>query len=149
MPIPYHARFVVMVGQRDGVNLVFNTPGNEAFVPESNVVFVRNIPRVKTNDDGWADTDPTQGIVTLKEAPEKDDSVMMLYAASDAAAEVTTMSGTIDARDDLAGSLIETDVLVGTIAQAETLSGTLEAQTDLSGVVREIDNIYGTLVEVP
>lgn len=140
-----YARLDQLAGDRDGSNTVFVTPGGLAYVDGGNVVFVRGLPRVQGNDDGWTNTDPQNGVVTLNEAPLQDDEVQMLYAVA-TGDDVSPLTGSIDAIDDIAGS-IEEVALAGSIEESAELAGALEAVA-LTGAIEESGELAGLLVEV-
>ena len=71
------AHFEQPVGIIDGINVVFTT--SAAYIPGSIVVFLRGIPRVAAWEDGWFETDPTTGTVTLKEPPVLGDDVQFMW----------------------------------------------------------------------
>lgn len=64
MPVP---RFEVPVGVINGLNTVFTV--SRPYLPGTTAVFLNGLLQEKSLDDGWLETDPSGGIVTLKEAP--------------------------------------------------------------------------------
>ena len=71
------ARFDVLSGTIDGANQVFTTPA--PYAAGSTALFLNGQLKLDTNDDGWVETDPATGVLTLKEAPLAGDVVQAFY----------------------------------------------------------------------
>jgi hypothetical protein len=67
-----------LTGTVDGTNRDFTA--STSFVSGSEVVFLRGLPRVRTNDDGWVVLNAALGQIRLNEAPLPGDMVEMLWA---------------------------------------------------------------------
>lgn len=123
----YLAKIEDLVGAVDGVNREFATPGGEAFVLMSEVVFVRGLPRVRTWDDGWTVLDADAGLVRLNEAPLAGDAVAMLYATEiPDLTEVTEIVGRVDLANTTRGQVQTHDLLGVAVRGGETLSGSVD-----------------------
>lgn len=143
----YLAKIEPLVGTVDGVNTVFTTPGGEAYIDGGNVVFLRGLPRVMAWDDGWANTDPANGVVTLKEPPLTGDDVQMLYAVQvvGVETEVTEISGHIIADDLVDGALGAVEELDGDTVFIEALDGSLASTSEITGALDATAGISGTI----
>ena len=64
MPLPH---FEVPTGVIDGVNTVFNV--SQAYRPGTTAVFLTGLLLRADYDDGWTESDPSTGEITLKEPP--------------------------------------------------------------------------------
>jgi len=60
-------RFEVPVGLIDGVNKVFVL--SMPYGPGATALFRNGILQERSLDDGWVETNPDTGVITLKEAP--------------------------------------------------------------------------------
>jgi hypothetical protein len=65
MPNP---RFEVPAGLVNGVNKIFTLP--VPYGHGTTAVFINGLLQERSLDDGWYETDPDTGVITLKEAPE-------------------------------------------------------------------------------
>lgn len=145
-------RFEVALGVVDGVNVVFTTP--TPYVGGSVAVFLNGQLKRADFMDGWVETNPSLGVVTLLMAPEPaafgnpDDVVQVFYLDSSSPVlpetEVTPLRGTIRATDDLEGQFVEFEPffgsllddgvgLVGQVGGLEEIGGSIEAVGVLSG----------------
>lgn len=147
MPLP---RFEVPSGAVDGVNTVFTV--SQPYQPGSTAVFLNGLLTERTLDDGWTETDPSGGVVTLKEAPKGSgdcpDVVQVFYLDTSPAlpeTEITQMSGTLDEVDALDGQLVDAFFLSGAVEPSPGLSGTLLAPLPLAGSLGEKDALAGVL----
>lgn len=64
-------------GVIDGVNTLFIT--SEPYVPGQLYVFLNGLLQRRDYDDGWIETNPATGAVTLKEAPQTTDVLQIYY----------------------------------------------------------------------
>lgn len=143
-------RFEVLSGVVDGTNTVFTS--SAAYASGTSAVFLNGQLKVPTFQDGWAETDPATGTVTLDEAPRVGDVVQMFYLdTSDTVVIVTgpePITGTLCDVTSLDGRLDATPVVCGTICGVVSLVGALNSPTMLSGMIDSPTNLTGTLEAV-
>jgi hypothetical protein len=116
-------RFELAAGVVDGINLIFTTP--TAYIAGSVAVFLNG--QLKRSDfmDGWTETSPSTGTITLGMPPEPaangnpDDVVQVFYLEAGVLplpeTEVTPLRGTIRTSQDIFGQLQESEVLRGVL----------------------------------
>lgn len=152
MSIP---RFEVPAGAVDGINTVFTT--SQPYSPGSTAVFNNGLLMERNLDDGWFETDPAAGVITLKEAPSGSpagfpDVIQVFYLDTSPAlpeTEVTPLFGRIREVDFLAAELLEVDVLPASLADVENLIGQVVPTDVLAGKLQAVEPLVGRLVEVP
>ena len=111
-------RFEVAAGAINSVNKTFvvSTP----YVPNTTAVFLNGKAYRRDWDDGWFETNPLLGIVTLKEPPIPGDVVQIFFtdAASTGALEeeCIPLHGTIREIEGLRGVQIEVEARRGVIS---------------------------------
>ena len=134
-------KFEVAVGAIDGVNTVFAV--STAYVPNSTAVFLNGQLKRKDFGDGWAETTPASGVVTLVEPPIDGDVVQIFF-----------IDGSPGAADDtvevspLVGKLVEVDALQGVVIPYFEVQGALGAEAGLSGTLLGMDLISASLIDV-
>lgn len=151
MPLP---RFEVPLGPIDGVNKAFTV--SAPYRPGTTAVFINGQLKKRTLDDGWVETDPAAGIVTLNEAPVPfarwPEVVQIFYLDTSPALPETVVErlvGSLVEGDAWEGSLASTGLLEGSIAVGEDeLQGELWSGGQLAGLVEERESLYGWIVEV-
>lgn len=100
-------RFEVALGAIDGVNRVFALPGG--YIPKTTAVFLNGILYRRDWENGWTETDPALGIVTLNEAPLAGDTVQVFFTDTGALAtqeEVSTLRGVITEVESMRGRVV-------------------------------------------
>jgi hypothetical protein len=117
-------RFEVAIGVSDGVNLLFYTP--TPYLPGSVAVFLNGQLKRADFMDGWVESNPVTGEVTLLIAPlggMPPDVVQIFYLDTSVPvavlpeAEITVLQATIlDDVDVLLAKVVEVQVLRATIA---------------------------------
>jgi hypothetical protein len=117
MPMP---RFEVPAGAVDGANTVYTV--SQPYMPGSTAVFLNGLLQEKSLDDGWFETDPGSGTITMKEAPQGTgtfpDVLQVFYLDTSPAlpeTEICIMSGRLVEIDIMKGNLIEEQPLFGVI----------------------------------
>lgn len=147
MPLP---RFEVPSGTIDGVNTIFFV--SQPYRPGSTAVFLNGLLTERSLVDGWFETDPAIGQVTLKEAPKSigdcPDVLQIFYLDTSPAlpeTEVTSITGTLDAVDELDGLLLDPVLLSGALEPTPGLFGTLLAPLPLVGSLGDTDALTGIL----
>lgn len=149
MPIP---RFEVPSGVVNGSNLVFTV--SQPYMPGSTAVFVNGLLQEKTLDDGWLETDPATGTITLKEAPRSvgtfPDVLQVFYLDTSPAlpdTEVSSMSGTLVDLVEVTGDLVDGMVVSGRVLPADALLGGLLDPTPIQAAIDASDSLVGLLLE--
>lgn len=124
--------FEVPSGTIDGVNTVFTV--SKPYTPNSTAVWINGTLLERTLDDGWVESDPSTGEITLKEAPRSSgacpDVIQVFYK---------------DTEDDLIGTVVEG--IEGTISTTGALSGNLLVTLPITGSVDDTLSISGILVD--
>lgn len=124
--------FEVLTGVIDGVNVVFTS--STEYEPGTTAVFLNGQlkrPHVSGVQDGWTETDPAGGVVTLDEAPRPGDVVQM-YFLHDVPAPAPTVvvegiEATIADVDALSAVVDDADVVDAVVADVQEFEATLEA----------------------
>lgn len=116
-------------GTIDGANKVFTA--SNAYVAGTLHMFVNGVLRRISDDDGYAETDPTMGTTTLKVAPIVGDNVSGYYdtASIDGAEKFEVPTGTIDG----ANQVFTTSVAYTAGSVAVWINGVLRIATDTDG----------------
>jgi len=134
MPSP---RFEIPVGAIDGSNTVFTV--SRAYSAGSTAVFLNGILQERSYDDGWYETNPLGGIVTLKEAPQLADTVQIFFLDTTAAlpeTQVFKMRGILKASRSMRGSIRPSAEIQGRLSTPNPLVGHLDLRKDLRGTVK-------------
>jgi len=147
MPLP---RFEVPTGAIDGVNKDFYV--SQPYRPGSVAVFLNGQLQTKALDDGWTETDPTTGLVTLNEAPRDigtcPDVVQIFYLDTSPAlpeTEIIRICGKITTVEDpMVVPLLEVSTITGTVEDDEKLTGTV-VDASLLGTVQDVEKLTGTI----
>jgi len=147
MPIP---RFEVPSGTIDGVNTVFNV--SAPYQPGTTAVYLNGLLQEPSLDDGWTETDPLTGEVTLKEAPKSlgacPDVLQVFFLDTSPQlpeSVIDRIKGRLSAVGDLKGSLTLTSPLAGLVEASGTLQGAFMASTQLKGLVEPAGALKGRL----
>jgi hypothetical protein len=137
------AHFEVPSGTIDGVNTVFTV--SMAYGPGSIAVFINGQLMERNLDDGWFETDPSAGTVTLKEAPRSSgacpDVIQIFYldtAAPLPETQIFKLKGYIRCPVPLRGALTDAQVMRGTIDSTRKISGNVNLRKGLRGTVTEV-----------
>ena len=106
--MPALPKIEVASGAIDGVNQTFTVSG--PYVAFTVAVFLNGQLKRRDFVDGWAETNPAGGAVTLAEPPQAGDVVQVYFLDALAAGqmevvEVCPLVGTIDFDEDLTGVL--------------------------------------------
>jgi hypothetical protein len=134
-------KFEVAGGAIDGVNVVFTV--SAPYVPKSVAVFLNGQLKRKDYGDGWAETTPTSGVVTLAEAPIDGDVVMIFYIDASPGIPDDTVEVS-----PLVGKLVEVEALSGLVAPTLEVQGALSSENGLNGTLRNMDTIAASLIDV-
>lgn len=144
-------KFEVASGVIDGVNTVFSV--SAPYVPLSVNVFLNGQLKRKDFADGWVETNPATGVITLGEPPIDGDVVQVFFVdgspnqPSDVV-EVCPLVGTLVEVEVLAGSLVPTQELAGVIVDEAGLAGSLVPVQEMAGVLNELGELHGVIAEV-
>ena len=150
MPQP---RFEVPVGAIDDVNVVFHV--SVPYKPGTTAVFLNGLLMEPTLLDGWVESDPTAGAVTLNESPRTNkvspDVVQIFFIdTSPVLPEIVVerLIGHLSAvADTLTGRLVAQTTLRASLDTAEALEGRLSTEI-LIGAVEEHGRLHGRLEAV-
>lgn len=144
MAIP---RFEVAFGAIDGFNTVYSV--STGYRPASTAVFLNGQLKRADFTDGWTETDPVAGVITLNEPPLEADVVQVFFTDSGTGVlpgeEVTPLRGTIKAAADLLGRLQPILELRGKTEGSSILNGRMLPTGSISAKVAEIHQLRGTL----
>lgn len=136
-------RFEVPSGAIDGVNTVFYV--SVPYRPGTTAVFLNGLLLRADYSDGWTETDPTTGEVTLKEPPRvtkiTPDVVQVFF--------IDTSPDILEAVivERLTGRLRETEELAGHLQSAVPLRASLDAEGSLEGRLASDVPLHGELIE--
>jgi hypothetical protein len=147
-------RFELAAGVVDGVNLIFTTP--TPYLAGSVAVFLNGQLKRADFMDGWAETSPTLGTITLGMPPEPasngnpDDVVQVFYLEAGTPplpeTEVTPLRATIRISQDIFGQLQESAPLLGAVLDAEAgLVARLLVEEGFGGSIEPLDVLRGTI----
>lgn len=138
MPLPH---FEVPSGAIDGVNTVFNV--SQPYQPGTTAVFLNGLLLRADYPDGWTESDPATGEVTLKEPPRvtkiTPDIVQVFYIDTSPA----VLEATIVCR--LVGRLRDVEGLEGRLTPEQPLHGSVEASGGLTGHLVAEPRLHGEL----
>jgi hypothetical protein len=133
MPSP---RFEVPAGAIDGSNTVFTV--SRAYSPGSTAVFINGILMERSLDDGWLETTPGDGVVTLKEAPRAFDTVHVFFLDQSAPlpeTQVFKMRGKIKTSTPIRGKVSMSQSITGHIVQPSPLVAKIASRKDLRATI--------------
>lgn len=148
MALPH---FEVPAGAIDGVNVVFTV--SVPYRPGSTAVFLNGLLLRADYTDGWLESDPVLGEVTLKEPPRvtkiTPDVVQIFYLDTSPtvleAVIIERLHGRLHVLDDLAGRLAALETLRASLDVLGALAGRLEPEPSLHGLVDDVDVLHGKL----
>jgi hypothetical protein len=151
MPLPH---FEVPVGVIDGVNVVFNV--SQPYKPGTTAVFLNGLLLRADYPDGWTESDPATGEVTLKEPPRvtkiTPDVVQVFYIdTSPAVLEaivVERLRGHLTDVDALGGHLVLSEPLRASLSVSGALEGHLQVEAGLHAELQDHGTLFGHLDEV-
>jgi hypothetical protein len=149
--VPVAGKFEVASGAVDGVNTVFTV--SSAYVPGTATVFLNGQLKREDFTDGWAETNPAAGQVTLAEAPRTGDVVQIFFIdgspnAPDDTVEVSPLVGKLVEVEMLNGLTIPTQEVLGALVSEGGLSGTLLGTDTISATLTEAEQLHGVIAEV-
>jgi hypothetical protein len=148
MPSP---RFEVPAGLVNGVNTVFTV--SMPYGPGTTAVFLNGLLLERSLDDGWFETDPDLGIVTLNEAPRSigaPDVIQIFYMDRSPALPETMifrLKGIIRASKGITAKFNPVQSMVGRLESAQQLSGRLVERKDLRGSLTTRPSLKGYIKE--
>jgi hypothetical protein len=148
MPLPH---FEVPSGAINGVNVVFNV--SQPYQPGTTAVFLNGLLLRPDYTDGWVESDPATGEVTLKEPPRvtkiTPDVVQVFYIdTSPAVLEATIVCrlvGRLEDKTELTGHLAPSEPLRGSLDVSGALAGHLEPEPRLHGELEGEETLHGRL----
>jgi hypothetical protein len=139
MPSP---RFEVPAGLVNGINLVFTV--SMPYGPGTTAVFLNGLLQERNLVDGWFETNPDAGIVTLKEAPRGSghgpDVIQIFFIDRSPPlpeAACINLKGVIRLgnRRPLMGILAASAQIFGRISAQKPLEGHMDLRKDLRGSI--------------
>jgi len=135
-------RFEVPAGTIDGVNRVFTV--SMPYGAGTTAVFINGQLMERSLDDGWFETDPFSGVVTLNEAPRSSgacpDVIQIFYldtAAPLPETQIFKLKGYIRSPPLLRGSLRCFQEMRGVIDTSSTLTGRIDLRKRFRGRVED------------
>lgn len=150
-------RFEVPSGAIDNVNVTFTL--SQSYTPGSVAVFLNGQLKRQDYEDGWIETDPVAGVVTLKEPPRyasnisPADVVQIFYIDTEPfPPEVETVAealpGRVEEEIEVAGLLLQDEDLFSPVLEAELAVYGLLSEDDLpiEGELVPEEEIFGLLV---
>jgi len=151
MPLPH---FEVPTGAIDGVNVVFNV--SQPYKPGTTAVFLNGLLLRADYPDGWVESDPATGEVTLKEPPRvtkiTPDVVQVFYIDTSPtvleAVIVERLRGRLTAVDALEGRLVLSEPLRASLDVSGALGGHLRVEAGLRAALQDQGTLLGRLEEV-
>lgn len=151
MPLPH---FEVPSGVIDGANLVFNV--SQAYKPGTTAVFLNGLLLRADYTDGWTESDPGTGEITMKEPPRvtkiTPDVVQVFYIdlSPDTleATIVCRLEGRLEELGSIEGHLVPLEPLRGSMDVSGGLEARLEPETGLRAELEEYGTIEGQLEAV-
>ena len=139
-------RFEVPSGTIDGVNTVFTV--SMPYGAGTTAVFINGQLMERSLDDGWVETDPSAGTVTLKEAPRSSgacpDVIQIFYldtAAPLPETQVFKLKGYIRCPAPLKGTITEAQSIRGTVDSSRKIYGRVDLRKRLRGTVEDVCKI--------
>ncbi len=131
-------------GAIDGVNKVFTT--SQPYTPGEISVFLNGLLQRRDFDDGWIETNPGAGIVTLKEAPQTTDVVQVYYlpvgGSSVPDTSITNIRGVlVDTTAALAGRITASSLRALLDPEDVVLVGRVVPQADLEGLLESAQGL--------
>lgn len=151
MPSP---RFEVPAGAVDGVNTVFSV--SMPYAIGSTAVFRNGLLQQRDLDDGWFETDPDTGVVTMKEPPSAfgyPDIIQIFFLdrsptpAPPPGSVAFNLKGIIRASKSMRASLAPSLQITGHISSAKPLQGHLDLRKDLRGSIKAHQVMRATIRE--
>lgn len=150
MPVP---RFEVPSGAVDGVNTVYTV--SVPYQGGSTAVFINGLLMERTLDDGWTETDPGAGTVTLKEAPRSigacPDVIQVFFLDTSPVlpeSVVERLRGRLRLVHSLEARLVQVVPFRGVLEPLEPLMGRVAAVSPIRGVVEDVQPLRGRLKAV-
>ena len=127
-------RYEPLIGQVDGVNLLFRT--TVPYVANSTAVFVNGKLYRREWDDGWTETDPNSGLIGLKEAPFVGDDVQAFYIDRTPAPKMVEIQGIL-------GAVFEVQSITGRVSSLDGIRAVVSGQEALVGVTTSAATVVG------
>lgn len=142
-------RFEVASGAVNGVNTTFVT--SVPYTPNTTAVFVNGKLYRKDFSDGWIETSPNTGVVTLLEVPLDGDVVQVFFtdtAQPEAEEEVTTLRGFLVEVGRARGMLLDMEHQRGSLREFGACDGKLLDTQVALGAVNDTEVLRAQLFEV-
>lgn len=151
MPLPH---FEVPSGAIDGANLVFNV--SQTYKPGTTAVFLNGLLLRADYPDGWTESDPATGEVTLKEPPRvtkiTPDVVQVFYIDTSPdvleASIVCRLIGRLRDVEGLEGHLVPSVALRASLDVSGALDGHLVPEPRLRAELQDHGALHGEMAAV-
>lgn len=145
MPSP---RFEVLAGVIDGVNTVFTS--SVAYTPGTSAVFLNGQLKRITYDDGWTETSPPAGTITMMEPPDLLDVVQMFYLDTSPPAVVVQagpepLSATIQDISSIDATIVDVENLSAEMAASQALDASFEDTSQFDGSMVDVERLDATM----
>ena len=147
MPVPHYE---VPSGVIDGVNLVYTV--SVAYQPGSVAVFLNGQLKRQDLDDGWTETDPATGEVTLAEAPRSiglcPDVLQIFFLDTTPLAieqTVNRIKGRIRTHQAVRGTLRGAVRAKGRLETVETIRGKVANRSEYKARVQTFARVHGRI----
>lgn len=147
-------RFEVPSGAINGTNVVFTV--SIPYVAGSTAVWINGALMRRDLDDGWTESDPIAGEITLNEAPRSSgacpDVIQVFFKDTTIDAPesvIERLCGYVEGEDGLSGTLSQGgDLLLGSVTPEVAVCGFLsDATVPLVGILAAEEGLSGTLTE--
>lgn len=150
--MPVAGKFEVAAGAVDGVNMTFVV--SAPYRPNSVAAFLNGQLKRRDFVDGWVETSPATGVVTLNEPPIEGDVVQIFYiddtpGLADDTVEVSPLVGKLVEVEALSGLAVPTLEVRGSLVSGDDLSGTFVSMDFLSAALVDVERLHGTIAEAP
>lgn len=136
-------RFEVPSGTIDGANTVFTV--SMPYGAGTTAVFINGQLMERNLDDGWFETDPSAGVITLKEAPRSSglcpDVIQVFYldtAAPLPETQILKLRGVIKPSSALRGIMGKSQELRGNLGKDIALQGSINPGKRLLGKFEDV-----------
>lgn len=136
-------KFEPLTGTINGSNTVFTA--SSAYTSGSSAVFLNGVLQRQDLNDGWTESNPATGEVTLNEAPIAGDIPQIFYidtTPDGPEVNIENITGQLDVEPNPTGTLQDL-ALTGTLAPDDTLTGALAVDAVLSGQLEPDGAITG------
>jgi len=115
------------IGTIDGINTTFNV--SQPYVANSVSVYINGLLVKETDLDGWIESNPALGEITLSEAPLVGDKVQVFYTFFEGSGSSLNV---VEQIIDLTGQINNETLLIGSFKKEPELKGDIDAKNLLN-----------------